>query len=215
MTRTKGRLSLPMLVLAGGGVLLAACGGSAGLPSPGHGSPAAAASGFVQGLSQGNGTGACAYVVPDQESACTAALPSSHFTFESPGIGNTKTVGDQALVSIISTKACISQTSSTTNCVSNSNPNQGLPSSDSGFASAYSAAQGTSDALTLPMQNVNGQWYVNLGLPTGNTGTTGATGTTGTGSTTGTTGTTGTTTGATGTTGTGSTTGSTGTAGTT
>jgi collagen type VII alpha len=175
-----------------------ACGGG-GLPAGGTGSPSAAASGFVQGLESHNPTTACSFVAPDQQSTCRAGLGSSVASFTGVGIGNTFTDGNQALVALTATKACVGASPSSTVCNSNSNANQGLPSSDSGFASAYQAALGSSTQLTLACERVSGQWYVDLGLtgatgttgtstststPTGATGGTGGTGNTGGGSTT-------------------------------
>jgi hypothetical protein len=54
-------------------------------------------------------------------------------------------------------------------CVSNANPNLGIPSSTSQFAAAYrtAVASGTSSGNTvmspLPCNEIGGKWYVTLG----------------------------------------------------
>jgi hypothetical protein len=188
------------VALGGLALVASACSSSGGLPASGTGSPAAAASGFVQALENHDSSTACSFVVPDQQATCKTDFSSAVSSFTSPGIGNTFTDSDQALVAMTATKACLGTTPASTVCNANSNANQGLPTSDAGFASAYQAALGSSTQLTLACEQVDGQWYVNLGLTGGATGTTGAT-TTSTPGTTGATGNTGTTTTTPGTTG--------------
>jgi hypothetical protein len=191
----------------------AACGGSSGsggLPSAGTGSPAAAVSGFIGNIGTDIST-ACGYVAPDQQSTCNTAFSKATFTVANPGIGNTYTDGSQAIVVVLTTQACGGVTGSTTVCSSNSNKNEGLPSSDADFQSALSNAFNSTTDTDIGCAEIDGSWYVLLQPETApaNTGTTGAsttsgpTGTTGASTTSGPTGTTGasTTSGPTGTTG--------------
>ena len=61
---------------------------------------------------------------------------------------------------VVYTKLCQGGT-----CFNNANPNEGIPTNDSGFAQEYShaLAMATSAELNnypaLPMLQVNGQWY--------------------------------------------------------
>jgi hypothetical protein len=118
-------------------------------------------------------------------------------------LGNTFTDGNQALVVLVAKQLCLTVkvTTTTTTCLSNDNPSEDLPTSDSGFQSALQIAFNSSTAALTACVQVAGEWYVELTAGGGaNTGATG-TGPTGTGVTG--TGTTGTGTTGTGTTGTG------------
>ena len=186
----------------------AACGGSsAGLPAPGHGSPAAAVSGFIQGLQHGDAATACSYAAPNEQSACNSQFNGNFKVTESGlGVGNTFTDGNQAVVVLEANNFCFGAGSAptTTVCFSNSDPNKELPTSNAQFATALGQAfNGAANPLAAAV-DVNGSWYAELaagGAAAGATGTTGATGATGITGPTGATGTTGAT-GATGTTGT-------------
>lgn len=215
-------------LLAPAGVALlavgaAACGGGSGLPAGGTGSPGAAASGFVQNIANGNISAACGFVVPDQQNTCRTGFNGAKITMSGAKLGNTYTVGNEALVVLIFSKVCAIPPGSTSTCTSNSDANAGLPSSNAGFASAMHNAFTSPTETDVPCAKVNGQWYVELSpIPgsagaTGTTGSstvpgsTGATGPTGSTTTPGTTGATGAT-GVTGATGATGATGSTGTA---
>jgi hypothetical protein len=156
---------------------------SSSLPAEGTGSPAAAVSGFIQNEAGGNSSSACDYVAPSEQSKCNSAFSEAHVTvtISNPGIGQTFTDGNQALVVFTTTNGCASTSVSgatpTSTCFSNSSPSAGLPSSDAGFGAALQAALSASDSTVVPCVDIGGLWYVELAA--GGTGTTGSSGTTG------------------------------------
>jgi len=112
---------------------------------PGHGTPASALAGWVDGAVAGRAGAACNYALPSQQTAC-------------PGV--TYVLGTQALVALLGT-ICTDG-----DCRSNSDRRLGLPADDAGFATAYQTAVST-DILTDACQKVGGLWYVDLGsVPT-------------------------------------------------
>lgn len=204
--------------VAGLALLLASCSSSGGTsPSASHGSPAGAISGYLLALSNSHNSSACGWVAPNEQSACQSLIADISVHQSGFTIGNTYTDGNQALVAVIANNFCITESSTTTSeaCHSNSDKSAGLPSSNAGFASAYSDSFSNNASPDAAAVEVDGQWYAALGPDAGGstTGTTGTTGSSTTGATgslpTGTTGTSTTGTGTTGTTGT-STTGTTG-----
>lgn len=128
---------------------------------PGHGSPAAAFTGFFDAAAAGDVAALCSYVAPGQQARCPAAFGG--VTIGPQGaplrLGQTFTVGTRALVVPLGT-ICTAGS-----CTTNADPRLGLPASDAGFDAAYTAAT-TTDISTVPCEQDGGQWYVvALALP--------------------------------------------------
>lgn len=142
-------------VAVAGALAVASCGGSSSsgtTPASGHDSPGAAVMGLTRSLAARDNAAACSYFVPSEQSVCQGTqLPA---VTGSVKIGRTVINGDRALVVVMSPKFCIQSS-----CVSNNDPNKGLPSGSTTFDQAYSATQNNNDPTT-PCQRINGKWYV-------------------------------------------------------
>ena len=144
--------AVPVAVAA---MLLSSCGGgsSGSTPASGHGSPGAAVMGLTRALAAHDSAAACGYFVPSELSQCqNTQLPAVTGTVK---IGRTVINGDRALVVVMSSKFCIQNS-----CVSNNDPNKGLPGGSSTFDQAYSETQNSNNDPTTPCQLVDGKWYV-------------------------------------------------------
>jgi hypothetical protein len=109
--------------------------------------------GLIRALSAHDTAAACGYFVPSQQSQCSGIqLPAATGTVK---IGNTAVDGDRALVVVLSSKYCLQDT-----CLSNSDPNKGLPHGSVTFDQAYTATQNDNNDPTTPCQRVDGKWYV-------------------------------------------------------
>ena len=143
---------------------LASCSSGGGIgASPGHDSPKAATAGYLAGLAGNNAT-ICSYVDPSEQSDCSTDTSQVHFKVTgSYAIANDIVQGSQALV-VLTGNVCIiiSETTSTTECHQNSDPNSGLPTSAGGFAAAYQNSLNSSTSNTQACIEVDGSWYVNL-----------------------------------------------------
>lgn len=141
---------------AAGALTLASCGssGTSGTtPASGHGSPGAAVMGLSRALAVHDNAAACSYFEPSLQDQCKGIqLPVTKGNIE---IGHSAIQGDRALVVVMSTSYCIQN-----QCVSNKDPNKGLPSGSTNFDQAYSATQNNNNDPTTPCQRVNGKWYV-------------------------------------------------------
>lgn len=163
-------LSLAATVGAAG---LAACGSGSAKPADlGHGSPAAAATGFLEEASAAKTAEACTYVLPTQISECTQALAAGRaLSVRNLHTGAVSVVGDRALVTAMGT-LCTYRASKI--CFSNSDANKGQPTALVTFSEAYTAVESGSSAKNdpaVPCAMVGGQWYVDLGSPRQPTGT--------------------------------------------
>lgn len=109
--------------------------------------------GLIRSLSAHNMNEACSYFVPSAASQCSAAqLPAAT---GSVTIGHTAINGDRALVVVMSSKFCLQN-----QCLSNNDPNKGLPHGSTTFDQAYTETQQSNNDPTTPCQRVNGKWYV-------------------------------------------------------
>jgi len=183
---------IPALAVAALALGAAACSSSSsgGLGTAGTGSPSAALSGFIGGLVNSNPATACTFVAPNQQSECNKGFANASLKTSGLGLGNTFTDGSQAIQVVTASSFClgVGAAPTTTTCLSNSNKNAGLPSSDAGFAAALATTFSSSSSPDTACVDINGAWYVELAPGGGpatstSTGATGATGPTG-GSTT-------------------------------
>jgi hypothetical protein len=171
----KGGVVLVVSVMAviagcssGGGILSGSGGGSV---APGHGSPKAAVEGFITDLELGNGSTAwCSYMDPADQQDCQEGAAEADITVTGRfGLGNQVIDGTEALV-VLTGDVCThsAESATTTSCVSNNNPNDGLPPGAGTFSEAYANAVSSSGTTTAPCIEIDGQWYINI---SGNSGT--------------------------------------------
>ncbi len=145
---------------------LAGCGSSgARPPAAGHGSPAAATVGFLQGATANRGAEACSYVAPAQNSVCAVAFSSgtSTISVQNLHVGVTTISGTRALVTALGT---LCTTSSGKVCFDSTDNTAGQPATKDSFDEAYSAVESGSSPdndPAIPCTQVNGRWYVDLG----------------------------------------------------
>jgi len=154
-----------MVIIAAGAVAIASCGGGTPRtvlvpapqqqPAPGHGSPQAAAAGYMTGYQKADDKMVCAYVVPPQVKLCNFLVGASTYSLTPWRIGNSMVRGKEAIVVVVADSWCGGKA-----CVQNHDPNKGLPLQTRGFERAFDA---TSNALpAVAVVKVNGQWYVAL-----------------------------------------------------
>ena len=153
------KLLLPLAFACLPALALGACSSTrstSSLPSPGHSSPQAAVVGLITGIQKHDGT-ECSYVVPESQAECRSTLLAvfQQSTVTGFALGKTTTVGNQSIVSVLATKACIGG-----QCVSNSDPNQGQPNGSTTFAQAYKDGKDNSATTTAVLERVAGLWYI-------------------------------------------------------
>lgn len=152
-SRWRGVLGLPLAFAAA-----AACSNSAS-SGPGFATPAAAVTGFFDGLQQNNVQKACSYIAPVQQQTCAQELgQAGAVTMTGFALGDTYTDGDRALVTAIVTEICFGGT----DCQQNSNRRGGLPSSKSDFDAAFANAENSSTDPANQCVEIDGKWYVQL-----------------------------------------------------
>jgi len=145
--------------------------------SAGHGSPKAAVEGFLEGLDSSTANSSwCAYVDPSDQADCRQAISSGdRFVLShSLAFGNQVIQGDEALVVLIG-NACLkidAESTSTSECASNSDQNAGLPTGAQSFSEAYSNAQSANTFATAACIEVDGLWYVNSQVGSGSSSST-------------------------------------------
>ncbi|HLI57294.1 MAG TPA: hypothetical protein VKY26_09740 [Actinomycetota bacterium] len=131
--------------------------------SPGHASPAAAYAGYLDAAALGQVSTECSYVLPSQQPSCPQVMNGATVTIQGAPItiGTVDVVGTQALVVPVGT-VCLDG-----HCLPNTDPNAGIPSDSSGFTHAYNQATQTETDPAAGLDQVNGQWYLDLGGPAG------------------------------------------------
>ncbi len=152
-----GAGAILVVVLA---VSVGACGGASHASStrsfvPGQDSPEAAVAGFMTSIAKNEGSQACAYALPAQVSVCTQFVTTTAVSVAQWSFGNSFVYGDQALVTLVADKFCAGGS-----CMSNSDPNKGLPHAQNDFPAAFGQAQGNSSSPAVPCVRINGQWYL-------------------------------------------------------
>ena len=158
---------------SGGGTLSGNGGGSV---SPGHGSPKAAVQGFITDLELGNGSTAwCDYIDPPDQQDCQQGAAAANITISGTfALGNQVIDGTEALVAITGNVCAHSEEDSTTTtaCDSNNDPNKGLPPGAGTFSAAYATASGSNGTTTAACIEINGSWYINISGDSGTSPTT-------------------------------------------
>ncbi len=159
------------------GVLFGACGGggSSSGAAPGHGSPQAVLAGVIQSLQKSRSVvSICQWYVPSEQSRCRSTLGhlpvgldngreiptnSQRATIQGARVGNVaiSPTDTEAIAVIVADKFCV-----VSPCLSNHDPNAGLPRGSETFAQAWNRVQGNSSSTnpTLPLTKVKGKWYL-------------------------------------------------------
>lgn len=103
---------------------------------------------------------ACSYALPSLQAGCPAQMSQQTTTVRGAPIriGATDIVGTQALVVPIGT-VCLDAKQ----CLTNTNPNAGIPATAANFGEAYLQATGTETDPAGGFQEVKGLWYLDLG----------------------------------------------------
>ena len=145
--------------------------------SPGLGSPQAAVAGDVADIESGQYLADCAYVVPDEQSACKSsissvqaslgpsALASAAGTVTKFGLGYTAIDGDEALVGTTGTfcSSDAGSSGSSPSCFTNTDP-AAIFSSGKSFATLWTEANSSNNSSSVyslaPCKEVNGKWYL-------------------------------------------------------
>jgi hypothetical protein len=136
---------------------------SAPVITPGHSTPEGAVKGLMEGELTNNWTQACSYIMPSTQPTCNqAALQRELPTFTGNATVDSATIsGSEALVAVTG-----SMCSSTSGCVSNSDPSVGMPDSEVTFNQAYDQVLNTGNGSLSPVPCIeeNGMWYINATL---------------------------------------------------
>jgi hypothetical protein len=161
--RIKMRTTAAVLV-ASATALLASCGGSpraikVAAPqavTPGYDSPQAAVAGYLTGSHGADKTQICSYVAPPQQGFCSFLVRTGPKQSLTPWrLGNSIVRGDKAIVVVMADKWCVGKI-----CLTNSNPDGGLPQKLRGFEHAFDTTGNSLPALSVV--RVKGRWYVAL-----------------------------------------------------
>jgi hypothetical protein len=130
---------------------------SGGKPAAGHQTPASAMAGFIGNMLANHPNAACEYGIPAQVSLCTLGLSVEGKASGGWRIGNTATSGNKAIVDVEYANACM-----VGGCISNGNPNAGLPGSGLSFAAAFKDAA-EAEGFAMACVRIDGEWYVDAG----------------------------------------------------
>src|SRR3954454_21095493 len=122
-----------VVVLAVVAMGLGACSSSGGDSSKDTG-PEDTVTNFVNGLEKHDTTVACASYQKNFRKECVKNLPKDS-TVKGFKVGNSMVDGNKAIVVVVADKLCLAD-----QCLTNHDPNKGLPSSTGGFAKAFKAA---------------------------------------------------------------------------
>ena len=123
--------------------------------APGFGSPQSALAGLLAGILSSRPTNACKYVLPYQRESCFYTITG--FTFSAHvAIHRVITEGTRALIELTGTVCELG-----VECVSNGQPNAGMPNAGTQFENAYSAAVYAVSSLSpVPCREIDGRWYL-------------------------------------------------------
>lgn len=125
-----------------------------------HGSPGAAAEGFLGNIMLDNAPGACSYVLPDEQSTCNSASATSSQGGSAVAITGNAGVGNAIISGTLALVPVIGRICSSGSCTSYSA--SGLPAGTS-FQTAYEQAMNYNSAGNLiPCEEIDGAWYVSV-----------------------------------------------------
>jgi hypothetical protein len=126
-------------------------------PAPGHQSPADAVAGFTGNMMRHHPEAACRYGLPGYRGICVIGVGGMYLLGSKITgtwtVGHVVTAGDRAIVDV-EYEACLGS-----HCVTNTNPDAGLPDSGTSFTSAFRQALASFDYATDCVRLHEG-WYV-------------------------------------------------------
>jgi len=126
-------------------------------PPPGYQSPASAVAGFTSNMMRHHPEAACRYGLPGDSGICAVAVEAMYLLGSKITgtwtVGHVVTAGDRAIVDV-EYEICLGS-----HCVTNTNPNTGLPDSGTSFTSAFRQALASFDYATDCVR-LHGSWYV-------------------------------------------------------
>lgn len=126
-------------------------------PAPGYQSPASAVAGFTANMMRHQPRAACLYGLPGYRGICAVAVEGMYLLGSKITgtwtVGHVITAGDRAIVDV-EYEACLGS-----HCVTNTNPNAGLPDSGISFNDAFRQALASFDYATDCVR-LHGGWYV-------------------------------------------------------
>jgi hypothetical protein len=130
-------------------------------------SPTATVNGFIQAALANNGKAVCSYFPPADQAECNAGSSIFHNATGSAQVDSSVTQGTEALVSVTG-RICapfISGSSGGSDCASNSNASAGMPGNGVSFDQAFAASQNESNTTLspVPVEELNGKWYLDSG----------------------------------------------------
>jgi hypothetical protein len=145
-------------------VIVVAVGGGSG------NQPTDTVNGFIQASLSNNGRAVCSYFLPADQAACDASASALKGASGSVKSDSQVIQGNEALVSVTG-RICApyisggSSSTGGTDCASNSDPSTGMPGNGVSFDQAYAAATSESNnsLSPVPLELVNGKWYLNSG----------------------------------------------------
>jgi hypothetical protein len=126
-------------------------------PAPGYQSPANAVAGFTGDMMRHQPQAACRYGMPGYGGICAFGVGGMYLLGSKITgtwtVGRVVTAGDRAIVDV-EYEACLGS-----HCVTNTNPNAGLPDSGMSFSNAFRQALTSFDYATDCVR-LHGSWYV-------------------------------------------------------
>jgi hypothetical protein len=126
-------------------------------PAAGYQSPANAVAGFTGNLMRHRTQAACQYSLPSYQGVCAMAVEAMFLTGKKVTgtwtVGHVSTAGNRAIVDV-EMEACFGS-----DCLTNTNPNAGLPGSGTSFSSAFRQALTNYNNATDCVR-LHGRWYV-------------------------------------------------------
>jgi hypothetical protein len=145
-------------------VIVVAVGGGSG------NQPTDTVNGFIQASLSNNGRAVCSYFLPADQAACDAEASALKGASGSVQSDSQVIQGNEALVSVTG-RICApyisggSSSSGGAHCASNSDPSTGMPGNGVSFDQAYAAAisESNNSLSPVPLEQVNGKWYLNSG----------------------------------------------------
>ncbi len=112
--------------------------------------------GIIQAELAGHWSQACSYIAPAARATCNGVKLTTKPTGKAT-VDGVVVSGRLALVKVTG-KICLS---GNTECQSNANPEEGLPTGSETFKQAYDKGLSDNAFSPVPCIKVNGKWYVN------------------------------------------------------
>jgi hypothetical protein len=126
-------------------------------PAPGYQSPARAVAGYIGNMMHHRAAAACRYSLPSRQGICAVGVQAMYLTGSKITgtwtVGHVVTDGNRAIVDV-EYQACLGS-----DCLTNTDPNAGLPGSGASFSAAFEQTL-TNFNYATDCVRLNGRWYV-------------------------------------------------------